>query len=106
MNAARPSLRRLDLHYIVMQMGYWAMFAAICAYLAALLGAAIGLLREALLIQAGAQAPSGPELAPVAALPQKRLLAWARELEELRRATQFNVGVGHLCGALCAALSR
>ena len=55
---------------------------------------------------AGAQAPGGPELAPVAALPQKRLLAWARELEELRRATQFNVGVGHLCGALCAALSR
>ncbi|SCJ47535.1 putative 3-phenylpropionic acid transporter [uncultured Flavonifractor sp.] len=38
MNAAQPSLRRLDLHYIVMQMGYWAMFAAICAYLAALLG--------------------------------------------------------------------
>ena len=74
--------------------------------LAALLSAAIGLLREALLIQAGAQAPGGPELAPVAALPQKRLLAWARELEELRRATQFNVGVGHLCGALCAALSR
>ena len=39
MNAAQPSLRRLDLHYIVMQVGYWAMFAAICAYLAALLGA-------------------------------------------------------------------
>ena len=39
MNAPQPSLRRLDLHYIVMQMGYWAMFAAICAYLAALLGA-------------------------------------------------------------------
>ena len=39
LNAAQPSLRRLDLHYIVMQMGYWAMFAAICAYLAALLGA-------------------------------------------------------------------
>lgn len=38
LNAAQPSLRRLDLHYIVMQMGYWAMFAAICAYLAALLG--------------------------------------------------------------------
>ena len=38
MNATQPSLRRLDLHYIVMQIGYWAMFAAICAYLAALLG--------------------------------------------------------------------
>lgn len=73
---------------------------------AALLGAAIGLLREALLMQAGAQAPEGPELARVAALPQKRLLSWAQALEKLRRATQFNVGVGHLCGALCAALSR
>lgn len=32
-----PSTRRLDVHYIVMQAGYWAMFAAICAYQAALL---------------------------------------------------------------------
>ena len=39
MIAPQPSLRRLDLHYIAMQIGYWAMFAAICAYLAALLGA-------------------------------------------------------------------
>ena len=38
MEAPQPSLRRLDLHYIAMQIGYWAMFAAICAYLAALLG--------------------------------------------------------------------
>ena len=37
--APQPSLRRLDLHYTAMQIGYWAMFAAICAYLAALLGA-------------------------------------------------------------------
>lgn len=32
-----PSVKRLDLHYIAMQAGYWAMFAAVCAYLAALL---------------------------------------------------------------------
>lgn len=32
-----PSLRRLDGHYIAMQMGFWAMYAAICAYQAALL---------------------------------------------------------------------
>lgn len=32
-----PSLRRLDLHYMLMQAGFWAMFAAICAYQAALL---------------------------------------------------------------------
>lgn len=33
----RPSLRRLDIHYIVMQAGFWAMFAAIVAYQTALL---------------------------------------------------------------------
>ena len=32
-----PSLRRLDWHYIAMQMGFWAMFAAIVAYQTALL---------------------------------------------------------------------
>ncbi len=32
-----PSPRRLDLHYIAMQAGFWAMFAAVCAYHAALL---------------------------------------------------------------------
>ena len=31
------SLRRLDGHYIAMQMGFWAMYAAVCAYQAALL---------------------------------------------------------------------
>lgn len=34
-----PSARRLDVHYMAMQIGFWAMFAAICAYQAALLGA-------------------------------------------------------------------
>ena len=38
MDNALPSARRLDLHYIAMQAGFWAMFAAICAYQAALLG--------------------------------------------------------------------
>ena len=32
-----PSFRRLDWHYIAMQMGFWAMFAAIVAYQTALL---------------------------------------------------------------------
>lgn len=33
----QPSFRRLDYHYIVMQAGFWAMFAAIVAYQTALL---------------------------------------------------------------------
>lgn len=33
----KVSYRRADLHYILMQMGFWAMFASICAYQAALL---------------------------------------------------------------------
>ena len=32
-----PSVRRLDLHYILMQAGFWAMFASIVAYQTALL---------------------------------------------------------------------
>lgn len=32
-----PSFRRLDWHYMAMQMGFWAMFAAIVAYQTALL---------------------------------------------------------------------
>ena len=32
-----PSFRRLDYHYIVMQAGFWAMFAAVVAYQTALL---------------------------------------------------------------------
>lgn len=32
-----PSHRRLDNHYIIMQIGYWAMFAAFCGYQTALL---------------------------------------------------------------------
>ena len=33
----RPSFRRLDYHYIVMQAGFWAMFASVVAYQTALL---------------------------------------------------------------------
>ena len=32
-----PDTRRLDFHYIALQSGFWAMFAAICGYQAALL---------------------------------------------------------------------
>ena len=37
MSEHRPSLRRLDYHYIAMQAGFWAMFAAVVAYQTALL---------------------------------------------------------------------
>lgn len=37
MTERTPSLRRLDVHYMVIQAGFWAMFGAICAYQAALL---------------------------------------------------------------------
>ena len=33
----QPSFRRLDYHYIVMQAGFWAMFASVVAYQTALL---------------------------------------------------------------------
>lgn len=39
------------------------------------------------------------------ALPQKALLDAAALLEKLRSDTRFNVGVGHLCGALAAGLA-
>ena len=37
MSTDSPSYRRIDLHYILLQAGFWAMFASICAYQAALL---------------------------------------------------------------------
>ena len=33
----QPSLRRLDWHYMAMQIGFWAMFASIVGYQTALL---------------------------------------------------------------------
>ncbi len=69
--------------------------------LTALCEAAIALLREAL-----SSTPASP--APVRAaarLPQNKLLAAIDLLEKLRSHTAFNVGAGHLAGALCAGLS-
>lgn len=40
-----------------------------------------------------------------AALPRKTLLRCIELLEGLRSAADFNVGGGHLCGALCAGIS-
>jgi len=69
--------------------------------LTALFGSAIALLREAL-------SPAATSPAPVRAaaqLPRKKLLAAIDLLEKLRSHTAFNVGAGHLAGALCARLS-
>jgi len=74
----------------------------------ALLSELLLLVRHALALQAGTQAE-----VPAAALPAARrlgrrgrreLLEAAGLLEELGRAGKFNVGVGHLAGALCAGL--
>lgn len=72
--------------------------------LAGLMEREIGLLRDVLACQTGAKEGT-PALRKAAALPRKRLLDWAERLEELRSAVDFNVGAGHLCGALCAGLS-
>lgn len=65
-----------------------------------------GLLCDALKLQSGSG--SGEEDEPVrlaAALPRRTLLRCIDLLEELRSAADFNVGGGHLCGALCAGIS-
>lgn len=77
--------------------------------LGGLLDQTAGLLRHALALQAGAG--TGPdfrvrEVVQAAALPKKALLAGADTLRTLRQSVEFNVGVGHLCGALCAGLSN
>lgn len=64
------------------------------------------LLGDALRCQAGA--PSGEEREPVrkaAGLSRKALLNCVDVLEDLRRSADFNIGGGHLCGALCAGIS-
>ena len=43
--------------------------------------------------------------AAAAELPRKQLLQYVDRLEALRADARFNVGVGHLCGALAAGLS-
>lgn len=64
------------------------------------------LLCDALKLQSGSG--SGDEDEPLrlaAALPRKTLLRCVELLEALRSAADFNVGGGHLCGALCAGIS-
>lgn len=66
--------------------------------LARLLEEEVVLLRDAL---AGGQSGS-QAVRRAAKLPRKELLEWTGRLEKLRADANFNVGVGHLCGALCA----
>ena len=67
--------------------------------LAALFEELIALLRDALALRAGG-APLCPPSCP------GQMLQCVKQLEELRRATTYNVGAGHLCGALAAGLAR
>ena len=67
---------------------------------------AVTLLRDALALQTGAEAGGPPVVQALAQRPRKALLAAVGVLESLRSAAGFNVGAGHLCGALCAGLSQ
>lgn len=67
---------------------------------------AVTLLRDALALQTGAEAGGPPVVQALAQRPRKALLAAVGVLESLRSAAGFNVGSGHLCGALCAGLSQ
>ncbi len=77
--------------------------------LSRLLTRAAALLRDALALQAGAAPLSGPEPLPAiraaAGLPRKKLLTSVQTLADLAGGLDFNLGPGHLCGALCARLS-
>lgn len=75
--------------------------------LSGLFRCAAGLLRDALALAAG-EGPASPpgEVSAAAQLPPRKLMAAADLLEELWGHAQFNVGPGHLCGALCGGLSR
>ena len=74
----------------------------------ALLDELILLLRDALVSQSGGPLPSDPDrvetVRQTAACPAAALLGHIRLCEQLRTACGFNVGVGHLCGWLCAGL--
>ena len=61
---------------------------------------------DALALQTGAEAGGPPVVQALAQRPRKALLAAVGVLESLRSAAGFNVGAGHLCGALCAGLSQ
>ena len=66
---------------------------------------AVALLRDALVLQAGGGAEKDAAVRQAAELPRKQLLQYVDRLEALRADARFNVGVGHLCGALAAGLS-
>lgn len=79
--------------------------------LAGLFETLISLLRDALALRAGGEAlcpaPCRRTVAQVGqTLAPGALLRCVNTLEELRRATTYNVGAGHLCGALAAGLAR
>ena len=75
----------------------------------ALLDELILLFRDALMIQSGGAASPDPARAraarQAAACSARSLLAHVQLCERLRTACGFHVGVGHLCGWLCAGLS-
>ena len=77
---------------------------------AALMDELLLLLRDALVCQSGAPAEADPvrsEAAGIAAAScdGRQLLRAVQLTERLREACGFHVGVGHLCGWLCAGLS-
>lgn len=78
--------------------------------LAILMDRTVALLRDALALQAGTGRGVGPEeletARRAAVLPRKTLLESIKVLESLRDAAEFNVGAGHLCGALSAGLGQ
>lgn len=64
------------------------------------------LLSSALRLQSGSGSDEmGEEVRQAAALPRRKLLRCVDILDELRTAAGFNVGGGHLLGALCAGIS-
>ena len=78
--------------------------------LTALMDEGVLLLRDALALQSGGGADADPQRRAVAegaaALPKSGLMRAVTALEELRSAASFNVGGGHLCGALAARLAQ
>ena len=78
--------------------------------LTAFLDECVLLLRDALVLQTGGAGDADPErknaAREAASLPRKTLLSAVDVLEDLRGHIGFNVGAGHLCGALCARLAR
>lgn len=75
--------------------------------LSALMEELISLLRDTIKVQTGGTVePLFPEVQAASKLPASSLTHCVTVLEELNGHTRFNVGGGHLCGALCARLSE